>query len=108
MTDAQIEAGAIIGLGGVLAKAIHWAVNRIVASHDRATHALIQNARSEATTQAMLAMIQATLASANRRERGTTPSSPARPSSARTSEIERSRQRRTSPRGLPRLKPDDE
>jgi hypothetical protein len=103
VTDAQIEVGAITAVGMALAKAIHWAASRIVASHDRSTHALIQSARSEATTQAMLASTQATLAALTIQVRGRAPARQA--TSARVaSEVERARQRRTSPRGLPRLR----
>lgn len=109
VTDTQIGVGAIISaivaLGGVVVKAIRWAANRIVASHDRSTHALIQNARSEATTQAMLMTTQATLTALASQIRGAP--IPTRVS-AKLSETERARQRRTSPRGLPRLKSDND
>jgi hypothetical protein len=111
VTDAQIGVGAIISaivaLGGVVVKAIRWSANRIVASHDRSTHALIQSARSEATTQAMLMTTQATLTALASQIRGAQ-GAPNRTSTLKISEVERSRQRRTSPRGLPRLKSDSD
>lgn len=51
MSDAQITAiiTAIVGLGGLLVSALRWAVNRVTASNDAGTTAIIANTASNAT-----------------------------------------------------------
>ncbi len=50
MTDAQLTLilGAIAALGGSLIGALRWAVNRVTASNDAGTSALIANTASNA------------------------------------------------------------
>ncbi len=51
MSDAQLGLliAAITGLGGLLVSALRWAVNRVTASNDAGTTAILANTASNAT-----------------------------------------------------------